>query len=344
VILRHARTTVLLREVFRTAIRSTDRVDALEVVIGDRTGPSGVSGCGYATATPAITGDTLESMEAFLDSHVADWLAGTEPVAEGIVENVAAARLDLERFSGESPSGAAGVDLALADLQRQLVGAVVAPVSVLTSVTISAGSPGEMAASARTRINQGFRTIKCKLGVDPAGDFGRLAAVDRMRTELDPSVALWVDANQGWTIDETLRFVDAAVAAEIVLERLEQPTLSGDFEALAKIRGRIPMLLVADESAKTLADIDRLASLGAADFINIKVMKFGGLLGSERAIAQSRLHGLGILVGSMMEHPESVGAAVRLASVQPELVHDLDAGWWALDTNPLRYDKGYVHV
>jgi L-alanine-DL-glutamate epimerase-like enolase superfamily enzyme len=53
---------------------------------------------------------------------------------------------------------------------------------------------------------------------------------------------------------------------------------------------------------------------------------------------------LGVLVGSMMEHPHSVAAAVRLAAEQPEPVHDLDAGWWAADTTPLTYEDGVVRV
>jgi L-Ala-D/L-Glu epimerase len=331
----------MLREVFRTAIRSTDRVDALAVTLRTADGCSGV---GYATATPAITGDTLESMEAFLEQRIRPWCTSIVPSSSGI----ARARAELCARAAESPSGAAGVDLALADLARQVGGPAELPsVSILTSVTLSAGSAVEMAESARTRIAQGFQTIKCKLGVDPENDIERLAQVDRMRADLNPNVALWVDANQGWTVEETLRFVEDVVAKGIALERLEQPTPAADFDALAIIRARtttIGLPLVADESAKTISDIDRLADIGAADFINVKVMKFGGLIGSERAIARARTHGLGVLVGSMMEHPESVAAAVRLAAAQSETVHDLDAGWWALDTGPLRYAEGRVYL
>jgi L-Ala-D/L-Glu epimerase len=339
--LHQARRIVMLREVFRTAIRTTDRVDALVVTLLDHDdGPTGV---GFATATPAITGDTVESMEAFLHNRVAGWL-GSIPMTVG---GIADARRELFTFSSESPSGAAGVDLALADLAGKLTGELVAPVSVATSVTLSAGTAAEMAESARTRIGQGFQTIKCKLGVDPTHDIERLVAVDRMCAEYSPKVSLWVDANQGWTVDQTLRFLDDIVARGVEVERLEQPTPAADFDALATIRTRtigMGMPLVADESAKTIEDIDHLAALGAADMINVKVMKFGGLIGSELAIERSRTHGLGVLVGSMMEHPQSVATAARLASAQTELVHDLDAGWWALDTTPLHYENGRVSV
>jgi L-Ala-D/L-Glu epimerase len=329
----------MLREVFRTAIRATDRVDALMVTLRDET--EGLVGVGFATATPAITGDTLASMETFLRDRVAGWLGSIPMTVDGLTD----ARRELCTFSSESPSGAAGVDLALTDLASKLTGELVAPVSVATSVTLSAGSAAEMAESARTRMGQGFQTIKCKLGIDPTNDIERLVAVNEMRAELSPHVSLWVDANQGWTLDQTLRFLDDVVARGVDLERLEQPTAAADFDALATIRTRtigLGMLLVADESAKTVDDIDHLAALGAADVINVKVMKFGGLIGSELAIERARTQGLGVLVGSMMEHPQSVAAAVRLASAQLESIHDLDAGWWALDTAPLRYEDGRV--
>jgi L-Ala-D/L-Glu epimerase len=331
----------MLREVFRTAIRSTDRVEALVVTLRDAANGMDVAGVGFATATPAITGDTLESIEAFLGNRIAGWLSSI-PMT---IEAIDGARRELCAFSTESPSGAAGVDLALADLADKLGAARISPVSVATSVTLSAGTAAEMAESARNRMDQGFQTIKCKLGVDPVNDIERLTAVDHMRAELSPSVSLWVDANQGWTVDQTMRFLDGVIVRGIDLERLEQPTIASDFDALATIRARTIELgipLVADESARSVDDIDRLAVLGAADMINVKVMKFGGVIGSELAIERSRSHGLGVLVGSMMEHPQSVAVAVRLAATQTESVHDLDAGWWARDTTPLRYENGMV--
>jgi L-Ala-D/L-Glu epimerase len=99
--------------------------------------------------------------------------------------------------------------------------------------------------------------------------------------------------------------------------------------------------VVADESARTLADVDRIIASGAADVINVKFMKFGGVTGSGVAVAKAQEAGLGVLVGSMMEHPHSVAAAVHFAASLGG-VHDLDAGWWAQDTSPLHYADGFV--
>jgi L-Ala-D/L-Glu epimerase len=155
---------------------------------------------------------------------------------------------------------------------------------------------------------------------------------------------LWVDANQGWSVEQTLSIMERAEQAGVVVERLEQPTPAADIAALHTIRHRISMPVVADESARTLADIDRIGEMEAADMVNVKFMKFGGFAGSEEAVRRARFYGMGVLVGSMMEHPHSVAAAVRFAAALPEPVHDLDAGWWARNTEPLTYAQGVVTV
>jgi L-Ala-D/L-Glu epimerase len=344
----HFREQIMLREIFRTAIRETDRVEALRVLV---TLDSGEIGRGYATATPLITGDTLESMEAFLDSEGSACVVGRSVNAELFQT--------LGTLTMQSPSGTAGLDLALHDLALHDLAVHDSAVhdsaghdgstlsttsSVQCSVTVSAGSREEMVATVLRRLALGFRTIKLKLGVDPDGDADRLIAAYRCIAEHDGNVALWVDANQGWTKEQTLRIVDSALGAGVALARLEQPTIAHDIDALAYINARIPMPLVADESAKSVADIDRIASLGAAEIVNVKFMKFGGRTGTQIAVARARHHGLGVLLGSMMEHPHSVAAAVRFATTLTEPVHDLDAGWWASDSSPLTYRDGYVSV
>ena len=328
--LRSRRVVSELRETFTTAIRSTKSIDAVEITVVTEKGASGV---GYATATPAITGDTLESIESFVAHQASRLLVGRR------ADN--SCRMALAERTSASPSGAAGVDLALVDL---LQGAIVEPVSVATSVTISAADVATMVEVAHRRVEAGFRTVKAKLGVDPAGDAVRAVAIGRTLRNADPSIEFWIDANQGWDVERTMEIVDTLEKAGISVARLEQPTPAQDLTSLATIRRRVSIPLVADESVCTITAIDEVARLKAADFVNVKLMKFGGLLAAERAIERAREHGLGVLVGSMMEHPRSVAAAVSLAARQPETVHDLDAGWWSMDSAPLTYACGFVSI
>jgi L-Ala-D/L-Glu epimerase len=248
--------------------------------------------------------------------------------------------------------------------------------SATTSVTVSAGETDAMVHATRLRIDDGFSFIKVKLGVDPDGDAIRLR---RIVAAVEGRARVWVDANQGWSLLQTLHIMEYALGGRVGPAMLEQPVRSDAFDDLAHIARTIPIPVTADESARSLADIDRIAQGGAVRAINIKLMKFGGLTGAAAAARRARDHGLIVLVGSMMEHPASVAAAVRFAHgldvgatgnsethhaatrARPDtmatalgigtftddtgnVVHDLDAAWWMAAPDPCRYDAGRVSV
>ncbi len=334
-----------LRERFRTAVRSTDSVDALRIEIEDSNGSRGV---GYATATPAITGDTLDGMERFVHDVALAHLMGRTINSELFGH--------LNTLTPSSSSGTAGIDMALHALDAP--DRASQPATVTTSVTVSAGETDDMVRNALLRIADGFSFIKVKLGVDPDGDATRL---QQIVAAVDGRAQVWVDANQGWTLHQTLTIMEAAFLYGVGPTMLEQPVRADAFDDLAFIARRLPIPVTADESAKTLHDIDRIAAGGSVQAINIKLMKFGGLTGASAAARRAQAHGLTVLVGSMMEHPDSVASAVRFASDLPanmtlalgggtftddtgNVVHDLDAAWWMAAPDPCRYEAGRVRV
>ena len=298
-------------------------IEALRV---DLITESGAVGVGFGTATPMITGDTVASMQHHIDHTIGPGLLGCD---------VGAAIDAVLATAGQCPSGAAAVDLAL----RQLSSRSDAGHRVHTSVTISADTADTMVAQALRRIELGFDTIKLKLGVDPENDAQRLCAVVGA---VEGRATVWVDANQGWTRFETLHIVETAHQRGCAPALLEQPVDRDDVDSLAWIASQVPMPVYADESARSLATIDRIADLGSVSGVNIKFMKFGGWTPAASAVDRCRSHGLAVLVGSMMEHPASVAAAVAFASALPEPVHDLDAGWWIANQSDVTYDGSYV--
>ncbi len=330
------RVTFTLRERFRTAVRQTDTVEALRVIVGASDGAIGV---GYGTATPAITGDTLDRMEVHIRSRI-------EPLILGRFVDDAALFSDLAKLTHLSPSATAAVDMAAYDLHHQYAtgeaAITAASSSVKTSVTVSADSAEAMVSSAVERIRAGFSVLKLKLGVDPDGD------VDRLRRVTDAAsgrAEIWVDANQGWTKLQALHFMEEAARAGVAPGMLEQPVAASAFDDLAEIAANVSIPVTADESAKTLDDIRRIADNGSVRAVNIKLMKFGGMTGAQQAGALAASLGLDVLVGSMMEHPASLACAVRFAaSLFPHAVHDLDAAWWMADPSPCSYSNGRVYV
>ncbi len=330
-----SRVRLPLRETFRTAIRETDSVEAMrvELVLDD-----GRIGVGYGTATPAITGDTLESMEHHIDATVRPALVG-KVIGHEVFSLVCG-------LTARCQSGTAAVDLALhhvTDHEFAQVNTSSGLSSIRTSVTISAGTADEMVAAAQRRLDLGFTTLKLKLGLDPEGDVDRL---ERVTDAVAGRAAIWVDANQGWgTVVDTMWKMEQADSLGCLPAMLEQPVKASDRTLVSEIAERLWIPVFADESVQTVKDIETFAELGGhIAGVNIKFMKFGGLTGS--TLAARRAHSLGfkVLVGSMMEHPASVGVAVRFAATLAEPIHDLDAAWWFQDSQPVSYKDSYVYT
>jgi L-alanine-DL-glutamate epimerase-like enolase superfamily enzyme len=125
------------------------------------------------------------------------------------------------------------------------------------------------------RLAQGYGTLKVKVGFDLVPDIERLAFIQQ---RIGGRATLRIDANQGYSLADAIRFVNAIDPAGI--ELLEQTCAAGDWQAAvavaeaARPRGLAMML---DESIYGPSDIDRAADLHCADVIKLKLMKAGGL-------------------------------------------------------------------
>ena len=101
------------------------------------------------------------------------------------------------------------------------------------------------------------------------------------------------------------------------------------------MRERSPIPVYADESCHRLGDIANLA--GRVDGVNLKLMKTGGIREMLRMIHAARSHGLGVMLGSMVESSLALSAAAQLAPLADHL--DLD-GHWLLREDPFRGAPG----
>ena len=202
------------------------------------------------------------------------------------------------------PAGGArnAVDAALWELESKRAGKPVwalagldPPRPLPTTFTVGADEPATMAAAAIAYRQA--RSIKVKLTGDLPLDIARVNAIRAAR----PDVWLGVDANQGYHIGDLDRLVTAMVAADVAL--IEQPLARGREADLDGFVSAIP--LAADESALTLADVERLQ--GRFSVFNIKLDKCGGLTEALMIAAAARDAGLGVMVGCMV--CSSLGAA-----------------------------------
>ena len=336
------RVSVPLHTPFVTALRRATAVESLIVEIVDS---DGAVGYGEAPQVWAVTGDSLAGSEACVEGPLAGVLDGADVddlhdtcrrVRSSVVGNLAAK---------------AAVDVALHDLAARHRG-VSLPVllggsalRVATDVTVSAGSVDAVADAAGKRVAEGFTALKLKVGTDAAGDAAQVLAV---RAAVGSDVALRLDANQGWTPREAVRAIGRMEDAGADVELVEQPVPAADLAGLAWVTDRVQTPVMADEAVFGVRDLVRVIEQRAADLVNVKLAKAGGLIPARTLLDLAEAHDMGTMVGSMMETQVGVGAAASLAAaIGTSVVSDLDAAWWAAAPpaeGGLRYDGATVEL
>jgi L-alanine-DL-glutamate epimerase-like enolase superfamily enzyme len=321
---------VPLHTPFVTALRSTTTTESLLVEVTDS---DGRSGWGEAPQVWQVTGDSVAGAEACV----------TGPLATAVVGGACDDLVELTRRVAGAVSrnyGAkAAVDVALHDLTARNRG-VSLPVllgstthRVATDVTLSAGSPAELTEVAETRVKDGFGVLKMKVGTDAAVDVERVRAA---RAAVGPDVALRLDANQGWTAREAVRVISALEDVGADVELVEQPVRAEDLDGLAWVTARVVTPVMADESVYGVRDLVEVIRRRAADMVNVKLAKCGGIAPARTLLELARAQEMGTIVGSMMETHVGVGAAASLvAAYGTTTVSDLDAAWWA-GSSPVR--------
>jgi len=315
-----------LRERFVTALRGVSEYQVIKFEICDELGNWHV---GETVETTKITGDSHEQIMKELGQDTPDLIVGLD-IAAAIVE------VRNSRLTGSSK---AAIDIAL---NGALSTGVLSGFSVATDVTIPITTVENLPLLISDRVAAGFTHFKVKANLEPVIDF-----VDKLRIirELLPTGShLRIDANQAWTLEHTLEVIEAISSNEIAIDYLEQPTPARDFKALAKIKVESPIPVMADESCFTPNDLNQLIELDAMDLVNLKLLKTGGLTLAREMAKTATAAGIGVYVGSMMEGDQSIRAAATLAAgIAPDLVHDLDASWWAKESH-LRYESGRLYL
>jgi L-alanine-DL-glutamate epimerase-like enolase superfamily enzyme len=290
-----------------------------------------------------VTGESLAGVEACVSGPLAAAVVGADcddllPTTRAVASAVAG-----------NHGAKAAVDVALHDLAARRRG-VSLPVflgsstrRVPTDVTLAAGDPDALADAAARRSGEGFEVLKLKVGTDAGTDARRVRAV---REAVGPGVRIRLDANQGWSARDAVRVISALEDADLGVELVEQPVAAADLDGLAWVTDRVQTPVMADESVFGVRDLVEVIRRRAADLVNVKLAKCGGISAARTLLELARAHGMGSMVGSMMESHIGVGAAASVAAAcGVTVVPDLDAAWWAAEPavrGGMRYDGPVV--
>lgn len=281
---------------------------------------TGVIGFGCAAPDFQITGETPESVLDATSNMMQTALKGSDPL------RIAFLLSRLEPNLITQPSAMALVDMALHDILGKVCGLPLFRLlggfreRIKTSVTIGILPLDEAILKAKQFVNQGFKCIKIKGGVDVNADVEK---VMKIREVVGKNIELRFDANQGYTVEQSLNFVEKT--RPVQLELIEQPTPRGEPDLLGRVTSGVHIPVMADESLMNLRDAFRLARHDLVDMVNVKLMKVGGISEALQVNAVARSAGLEVMVGCMDEAALGIAAGLHFALARPNVVYaDLD--------------------
>jgi L-alanine-DL-glutamate epimerase-like enolase superfamily enzyme len=262
----------------------------------------GVIGLGESSMPPYL-GESQQSVMQFLSK--VDLRPFENPIEIDAVLSY------IDSIEAGNNAAKAGFDIALQDLVGKLKKKSIGELysvpfqSKKTSFTIGIDTPEKMVEKAIEGIEMGFEILKIKLGTDYDEDI------------MNQILAVWkgpfsVDANQGWKSREHALDMAQSLAEKGALF-IEQPFHFDNLRDSAWLTERSPVPIIADESIKRLADLEKIKNSFSG--INVKLMKSCGLSEAYKMIIEAKKIGLKVVTGCMAESSCAVGAMTHLSSL-----------------------------
>ncbi|WP_019153515.1 mandelate racemase/muconate lactonizing enzyme family protein [Robertmurraya massiliosenegalensis] len=294
----------------------------------------GLVGYGEATPDEHVTGETFDGVISALTKFLLPGMIGESPFQiEAIHEKMA------QLLYGNT-SAKAAIDIACYDLMGKKAGVPVYDLlggryhnQLEVPKVLSILEPEVMAKQAKAAKEEGYASIKLKVGTDAKKDVERIRAV---RAAVGPHFSIRVDANQGWVTSAQAISV-IRQTEEYDMDWIEQPVVAHDIDALVEVRAKTTIPVMIDEGLHSLKEMREVISKKAADKINIKLMKCGGLYRGSQLVHIAEMAGITCQVGSMVESSVASAAGLHLATAKKAIQsHEL--------VGPLMFSKDVAQL
>jgi L-Ala-D/L-Glu epimerase / N-acetyl-D-glutamate racemase len=296
---------------------------SLEHVMVEVTTSDGLSGKGEATVLPEFMGESreqilrdIELLSRHLKNADPEDLDQLHETVDRVVPSCRSARAALDEACHDVTGKSRGTPV------WQLLGQRRRERLECTWV-IGLKSPYETVDEACVGQSLGYRTFKVKIGENDEED---LLKVRLLRETLGGEALIRLDANGAYTPERSLTVLDRMMP--FGLEMIEQPCAASELAGMAQLRRLLGVKILADESVFSAAHAARVIDAGAADLVNIKVQKLGGLRPAGLVARLVEKAGLACIVGSCLEAGPGVGASAHFAvtCTSAEGASDLSAG------------------
>jgi len=278
---------------------------------------SGIVGLGEADPMNPFTEETPASVMMVAKDHIAPLLIGKDPEKNARIE------MELDQMVNGNLTARGAINMALFDINGKACGVPV--YSLLGGQchtelpllgAIGSGTPEEDEAAIGTLVKTGHKTVMIKMGTLPIDrEIKRMISA---RKRFGKEIFFVVDANQAWSVFETLAFIEGC--REHMPDLIEQPVVCHDIHGLKRIREHSPVPVSADESLMTTHDAETLIRERAVDVLSIKVSKNGGISKAKLIADSAGLFGYQCLMNSMLEFGITQAASLHIGCTLDNLI------------------------
>ena len=262
---------------------SLGEIRAFDTLLVEAHSDDGGIGLGEATLLTGYTHETVEQA----------WTLACELASKIVRVPVATAKEVVAASIVSAPFTATALLTAIEMLEGSSHLDIASPKQVALLALVHSLREPELASEIEQLLGQGYRTLKIKIGFDAEADSKRVRLIQHL---VGGRARLRLDANQAYDADTACRF--AGTLDPQGIELLEQTCAAGDWraaQAVAKV-ATVPLML--DESIYDLADVDKAAELGVAQYIKYKLMKAGSLERLAQALTYIRARGMEPVLGN----------------------------------------------
>jgi L-Ala-D/L-Glu epimerase len=284
-------------------------VDAVRNIFVELSLDTGVTGIGSGNPSEYVTGENLDHTIAALQEKNLEFLIGRD------IRELNQLLFEVWQKFPKTPAARAALDIALYDaftrhLNIPLVKYLGQKIhSMPTSNTIGIKNVAETLQEAKEYQQKGFKILKVKLGKDPEEDIERMV---KLRETFGNSFVIRIDANQGYTTQQTIDFYNRTKKLDI--ELIEQPLPAKAIAEMKALPDEIKTKIAADESLLTPADaVTLITEPRSAGIFNIKLMKCGGIHQALKIADTASVSNVDLFWGCNDESIVSITAALHAA-------------------------------
>jgi len=320
-----------------------DTMTDVELVFLEMTLENGIVGIGSASPAEAVIGENSQQTYRNLQSDFVQNLVGRD------IRHFQQIIFEAQQYFPLLAGTQAAIDIALHDAFCKFIDIPVVDFygqkisSLPTSVTIGIMDVNETLEEARNFEQLGFKILKVKTGLDIDTDIERIV---KLREVFNNRLKIRVDANQGYSINDLLKFFKAT--KDLDIELIEQPILVGKEAELDALDEDIRKAIAGDESLKNAKYAIQFANTKTFGIYNIKLMKCGGIVGAKEIASVAQHVGIDLFWGCNDESIVSITAALHAAYSCPNTKYiDLDGSFDLAEDlvkNGFSLEDGYMKM